>query len=153
MYALWDLNGALSPFWPEGFPKVNTSEPLYTGIAEKGSATLAERMGSHLNQTRWSTVRRNLTLLLLDELPLGEGLTPVDGKKYYYTQSPAGEQALTAWMLSNLTATWVTLDQPGEHERAVIGELLPPLNADYAAHGPYKKPMFALRQSVWNQFV
>lgn len=62
VYAWWDLHGVLSSFWPEGFPEVDPTEPLYVGIAE---TALMERGGEiHLEKTRMSTMRRSLSALL-----------------------------------------------------------------------------------------
>lgn len=146
MYAWWDMNGALTPFWPEDFPPVDTSRPLYVGKAPVSLSVRGADM--HLKTTRMSTLRRNLTLLLVDELPLRDGLVAKPKKKL--SQSNEGERVLTAWMLENLSVTWVELETPGAYESTVIGGLLPPFNDTFAHAGPYWRPMKALRERVWS---
>lgn len=59
VYAWWDPNDALAAFWPEGFPQVDPTQPLYVVIAK---TTLTERaVQMHLKTTRMSTIRRSLS--------------------------------------------------------------------------------------------
>ena len=143
VYAWWDLDGALSTLWPAAFPPVDTSMPLYVGIAQKQS--LAARVGEmHLANTRRSGLRRSLAPLLSQSYDLMRGAVrhPRGGK---FGLEHEQEVALTTWMLANLRMTWVAHDNSGRVEKAMILDLTPPLNDVHAAGSPYRVQMRALR--------
>jgi hypothetical protein len=143
IYAWW---GSVS--WPEGFPQVDAAKPLYVGIA--ASQSLGERVSkNHLRRTRSSALRRTLTGLLLDTASLRGHVVVTDPTQpAKFGLDATGEAALTRWMLENLRVTWVTLAAPGEDEKAIIGELLPPLNDTHAAWSPYRATVAALRAAA-----
>ena len=143
IYAWWDARGALTPFWPQGFPPVDVSAPIYVGIAKQ---SLAERgVKIHLGSTRVSTVRRSLAALLEDELDLLPGATVKGG---HLSLARPEEQRLTAWMHEHLTVTWFERPSPGDVEVELVGAVLPPLNSDFAHHGPYWRPMDVLKTAM-----
>lgn len=135
VYAWWDLNATLALFWPLGFPSVEPAKPLYVGSA---STTLMERGGEmHLgNECRWSTIRRSLAALLVDELNLLPGLTIDRRQAAKFYLAPENEQRLTDWMVTNLEVTWVLLPTIGDIEKNIIKKLTPPLNYFHATKGP-----------------
>lgn len=142
IYAWWG-----SVPWPEGFPEVNAGKPLYVGIA--ASQSLGERASkNHLRRTRSSALRRTLTGLLLDTASLRGHVVTDPSNPSKFGLDASGEAALTGWMLENLRVTWATLAAPGEDERAIIGELLPPLNDMHAARSPYRASVAALRAAA-----
>ncbi|MDF2916451.1 MAG: hypothetical protein K0S70_668 [Microbacterium sp.] len=143
IYAWWG-----SVPWPSGFPEVDTTKPLYVGIA--ASQSLGERVSkNHLRRTRSSALRRTLTGLLLDTSSLRGHVVVTDASNpSKFGLDAAGEAALTRWMLENLRVTWVTLPAPGGEEKAIIGELLPPLNDTHAARSPYRATVAALRAAA-----
>lgn len=144
LYAWWDLSGSLTPFYPATFPQVDTSMPLYVGIAKTG---IDERgVGMHLESTRVSTVRRTLVALLQDHLELLPGVT-VNGKGKF-SLAVQYEQRLTAWMLENLRVTWATHEWPETVERQIIQDLLPPFNDIHAHAGDYWRHMRSLRSDL-----
>ena len=148
IYAWWDPSGALTRFWPAGFPQVDPTEPLYIGIAR---TTLAERGGEmHLENTRMSTIRRSLAALLVDELHLLPGaavdLNPRNRTKF--SLGPAAEQRLTSWMKTHLRVTWILHPTPGDFEKDIVKRLTPPLNHTYATKGPYAKPLQVHREKL-----
>lgn len=143
VYAWWDLDGALSTLWPAAFPPVDTSMPLYVGIAEKQS--LAARVGEmHLANTRRSGLRRSLAPLLGESYDLMRGAVrhPHGGK---FGLESEQEAALTTWMLANLRMTWVAHDDSGLVEKPMLRDLCPPLNDVHATGSPYRVQMRALR--------
>lgn len=144
IYAWW-LSGTLT--WPQGFPAVDASEPLYVGKAERES--IGDRLKAHLGNTRFSAPRRSLTGLLLDTLPLrGHVVVRDPSKRSKFGLDAEGEQLLTAWMAENVEATWVALDVPGEEEKRIIRRLLPPLNDTDAVGSAYIAPMRRLRSAA-----
>ena len=146
LYSWWDLAGALTPFWPTGFPAVDISKPLYVGIAQTSLRTRGADM--HLTSTRVSTVRRNLVALLHDELDLLPGAKSDPRRRTKFGLAPDREERLTEWMEANLSVTWVVTPDAGLIESAVIEDLLSPLNDIYAHSGPYWKPMGSARDLV-----
>ncbi|MDJ0318356.1 GIY-YIG nuclease family protein [Arthrobacter antibioticus] len=140
VYAWWDLQGALSPFWPEGFPEVNVAKPLYVGIAKK---TLALRGGEmHLKRTsHWSTIRRSLAALLVDDLDILPGFVVDQRQRAKFDLAPETEHRVTDWMVGNLQVTWVLHPTPADVEKDIIKKLTPPLNYDHATKGPYARPL------------
>ena len=144
LYAWWDLRGALTTFWPKGFPDVATSRPLYVGIARTTLAVRGSEM--HLKTTRMSTLRRSLVALLVDELELLDQIVPGPGQKFGLTAE--GDSLLSFWMGNNLNLTWHETQEPGTHERLIVGDLMPPLNDVFAHDGPYWVAMRELRASV-----
>ncbi|WP_448812135.1 GIY-YIG nuclease family protein [Agromyces bauzanensis] len=140
VYAWW---GSLQ--YPAGFPAVDATLPLYVGIAAR--QTLGERARrNHLGSTRKSGLRRSLAAMLADELDLREAV--VARPKGKFLLDAAAEARLTDWMGSHLQVTWVTAPDPEEWERAIIGELLPVLNHDYAAGSPYRRIVAGLRADL-----
>jgi len=132
IYAWWDLKGALQ--YPQGFPIVDIQKPLYIGLAERqGLDKRGIRM--HLQSTRMSGLRRNLTPLLVDKLGLLDGAIAFPKRKF--SLSAEKEIALTGWMLENLSVTWVLDPAPSRVEAILIDNLLPPLNSQYAHRGEY----------------
>lgn len=144
LYAWWDLRGALTPYWPNGFPAVATSRPLYVGLARTTLAASGSEM--HLNTTRSSTLRRSLVALLVDELKLRDQLVPGPGDKFGLTAE--GDSLLSCWMRNNLHVAWHETPEHGANERLIVADLLPPLNDRYARTGPYRNPMLKLRAMV-----
>lgn len=143
IYAWWDLDGALSQFWPNAFPDVDTTIPLYIGIAEKQN--LSARVNDmHLANTRRSSLRRSLASLLSDSLDLTRGAVrhPRDGKFGLEVEQEAN---VTHWMLDNLRMTWVAHDASGDAEKPILRSLWPPLNDVSATGSPYRVPMRLLR--------
>ena len=144
IYAWW-LSGTLP--WPEDFPAVDVSEPLYIGKAER--ASVGDRVKAHLGNTRFSAPRRSLTGLLIDVLPLrGHVIVRDPSKLSKFGLDPDGERLLTEWMAENVAATWVALDAPGEQEKSIIRRLLPPLNDTDAVGSAYIPPMRRLRAAA-----
>lgn len=133
LYAWWDLHGALTPFWPAGFPAVVTSRPLYVGIARTTLAVRGSEM--HLKTTRMSTLRRSLVALLVDELELRDQILPGPGQKFGLKAE--GDSLLNFWISNNLHVTWHETPEPGRHERLIVSDLMPPLNDHFAHDGPY----------------
>jgi hypothetical protein len=146
IYAWWDQRDTLGGFWPEGFPAVDTARPLYVGIAKTNLKVRGADM--HLKSTRVSTIRRSLTALLHGELGLLPGATPDPRRRTKYRLTPQNEVNLTRWIESHLTVTWVMMDDPGAIEKTVVGDLLSPLNDEFAHHGPYWQPMSRARDAV-----
>ena len=145
VYAWWDLEGALAAHYPDDFPAVRPKRPLYIGLAERQS--LASRgLKMHLKRTRVSGLRRSLSALLRDELDLAAGVQPARGGMFGLAKDL--EPRLTEWMLAHLLVTWVAHDAPGEVEREIISDELPPLNYDHATHGPYAARMRVLRADL-----
>jgi len=142
IYAWWDLGAALAKQYPAMFPPVDTSRPLYIGIAER-QPLAARGLKMHLKRTRMSGLRRSLAALLRDELGLSSQVVAARGGMFGLTS--AGEAALTGWMLEHLRVTWVAHPEPSSVERAIVAAELPPLNYDHATHGPYAARMRALR--------
>jgi hypothetical protein len=143
VYAWWDLEGALTSFWPVAFPPVDTAVPLYVGIAAKQN--LSARVGDmHLANTRRSGLRRSLAPLLSESLDLMRGAVrhPRGGK---FGLERAQEASLTNWMLANLRMTWVVHAESGAVEKSILRDLRPPLNDVHATGSPYRVPMRALR--------
>jgi hypothetical protein len=142
VYAWWDLDGALSTLWPAAFPPVDTSVPLYVGIAEKQS--LAARIGEmHLTNACRSGLRRSLTPLLSESYDLMRGAVRHPRGKFGLENEQ--EVVLTTWMLANLRMTWVVHDNSGRVEKPMLRDLTPPLNDVHAAGSPYRVQMRALR--------
>lgn len=103
---------------------------LYVGTSEN----LSERHASaHFNSknTGFSTLRRTLGALLRTELnltPAPRGKKPTKSNKASYRFTPEGEERLTDWMVANLVASHVCVDEPGKIEKDLIRLLEPPLN-------------------------
>jgi len=144
LYAWWDLGGKLSRFWPENFPYVDVTTPLYVGDAPSGLGMRV--MDMHLKTTRFSGLRRSLAALLVDELDLLPGTTPVGKGKVVLEQDY--EDRITSWMVQNLLLTWVLTPDSTNLEKLVIADLCSPLNYKYARKSPYKKAMKDLRASL-----
>ncbi|QHC70474.1 GIY-YIG nuclease family protein [Rathayibacter sp. VKM Ac-2801] len=144
LYAWWDPFGALDGRWPEGFPVVGQDVPLYVGIARTSLAVRGGQM--HLKKTRMSTLRRSLVGLLLDELDLSSYILPSGGTKFGLR--PDGESVLIDWMVEHLRVSSVAVPHPGEHERAIVSRLHPPLNDVFAHDGPYGSAMRAVRATA-----
>ncbi|MCJ1699953.1 hypothetical protein MT356_09480 [Rathayibacter festucae] len=144
LYAWWDLDGALRPFWPARFPSVRTSRPLYVGIARTTLAVRGSEM--HLKTTRMSTLRRSLVALLVDELELRDQIVPGPGQKFELTAE--GDSLLSFWMANNLHVTWHETPEPGTNERLIVGDLMPPLNDVFAHDGPYWVAVRELRTAA-----
>jgi hypothetical protein len=145
VYAWWDSGAALAGLFPTDFPPVDPARPLYIGIAERQGLD-ARGLRMHLKRTRMSGLRRSLAALLRDELGLTSQVVPARGGMFGLT--PAADVALTDWMLSHLSVTWVPHARPRAVEGAVVASELPPLNYDHATHGPYAAPMRALRADL-----
>jgi hypothetical protein len=145
IYAWWGSD--VIP-WPVGFPPVDLARPAYVGIA--ASQTLAERAQlNHLGRTRGSGLRRSLTGLLLDAVPLRGRVVVTDARRpAKFGLDAAGERALTAWMVEHLRVTWVPLRSPGAAEEAIIRGLTPPLNDTHASGSPYRVPLRRLRAAA-----
>ncbi|MET4639587.1 GIY-YIG nuclease family protein [Mycetocola sp. 2940] len=143
VYAWYDKEGALVPFYPSDFPPVDRSLPLYVGLAAKDS--LAGRVvGTHMVSTRRSGLRRSLAALLHEELDLRPGV--IAHPKGKFDLMPTRETKLTDWMLDNgLRVTWVTHDAPVLVEKLIIRNLLSPLNYTHATGSPYRASMRRLR--------
>ena len=145
LYAWWDPEGVLASYFPDGFPPVYTSVPLYVGIAKTGLRVRGITM--HLSTTRVSTVRRSLAALLRDDLGLLPGIRPsARGTKFAIV--PEHESALTEWMRAHLRVTLIGRANPGGVEQEIIESLTPPLNDVFAHGGPYWWRMRALRQQL-----
>lgn len=145
IYAWWDLGGALADQYPADFPSVDAARPLYIGIAER-QGLAARGLKMHLKRTRMSGLRRSLAALLRDELGLSSQVVAARGGMFGLT--PAGDTALTDWMLRHLRVTWIAHPEPSAVERSIVEAELPPLNYDHATHGPYAAEMRALRAEL-----
>ena len=146
VYAWWDLGGILRPKYPEAFPSVDPSRPLYIGKAQNG--TLAQRgLAMHLKMTRRSSLRRSVASLLRHELPLLEGATAQPKLKFSLAQP--SEMLLTEWLVENLRVTWFSTLTPGIVERRIIDDLLPPLNDTFAHRGDYWRFLKDERTAAW----
>jgi hypothetical protein len=145
IYAWWDTRSALADHYPADFPAVDHARPLYIGIAERQSLA-ARGLKMHLKRTRMSGLRRSLSALLRDELGLVSQVVAARGGMFSLT--PAADAALTDWMLRHLRVTWISHPVPSAIEGPIVGAELPPLNYDYATHGPYARPMRALRADL-----
>jgi len=118
--------------YPSGSPPVDVRLPLYVGIAKMSLETRSA--GMHLSTTRFSTLRRNLCALLVDELDLAYGIDLKPRAKFALAE-PA-ESRLTSWIEEHLELTWTTQIQPAQVEAQVVGSLLPPFNDTWAHGGP-----------------
>jgi len=106
-------------------------ELLYIGK----TTNLKERGETHAANggNGFSTVRRSLGALLIDELglrprPRGAAASPKDFTSYRF--DPPGEQRLAAWMREHLTGASYCHLKPGDLEAALIAAACPPLNID-----------------------
>ncbi|WP_350339268.1 GIY-YIG nuclease family protein [Paramicrobacterium humi] len=100
----------------------------------------------HLYRTRASALRRSLAALLRHQMPILEDVIP--GRKGKFGLAEPSETKLTAWILQNLTLTWMECSSPGHVERAVVAVSMPPLNYTFASRGPYAKIMRRLRSEL-----
>lgn len=103
---------------------------LYIGL----SSNLAQReFDTHFQagQSGFSTLRRSLGALLMDELnlhpqPRGTGASDTNYRNYRFDD--AGEQSLSTWMRENVNVAVQAVPDPGELERNLISQAQPPLN-------------------------
>lgn len=146
IYAWYDSQGALKDLYPSDFPPVDTTLPLYVGVAAKD--TLAARIvGTHMVNTRRSGLRRSLAALLHQELGLTAGVVPYPKGKF--DLAPKSEAELTEWIRENgLGVTWVAHEEPMLVEKSIIRALLSPLNFTYATDSPYRGHMKRLRSAL-----
>jgi hypothetical protein len=109
--------------------------PSVDGIVYIGrSSNLAQReLGTHFQtgQSGFSTVRRSLGAMLLDELdlkprPRGNGAS--ENNYLCYRFDDAGEQRLSDWMHENLDLAVHSVANPGQLERELVVTAQPPLN-------------------------
>ncbi|WP_373282406.1 GIY-YIG nuclease family protein [Conyzicola nivalis] len=143
IYAWWDTRSALASRWPHAFPLVDSSRPLYVGVAAKQSLS-SRVVETHLLTTRRSALRCSLSALLSEPLELLPGAVrhPRGGK---FGLEKSQESRLTEWMVTNLRVTWVEHSEPGSVEKPIIRDTLPTLNFTYATGSPYRARMKALR--------
>src|SRR5215217_3856392 len=111
---------------------------LYVGIAPSRAtsrATLRSRvLGNHIGgNLAASTLRRSLAALLWRR----QGWTPYRTARGKLRFSREENAALTTWQFENLLLSWAVTREPWATERAVIAELLPPLNIDHNADHPF----------------
>lgn len=112
------------------------ARPLYVGKAEDSMVTRDLRTHFATGKTGWSSPRRSLAALLVDELRLVPTArrpeNPEPGKWTHYALKVDGDQRLTAWMLDHLRlAAWPAQRAEGmlgAIERAVMQAWAPPLN-------------------------
>jgi hypothetical protein len=103
---------------------------VYVGL----SSDLAQReFGTHFQpgQSGFSTLRRSLGALLIDELdlqplPRGAGLSDTNFRNYRF--DGPGEQRLSTWMYENLEVAVHAVPDPRLLERTLIESAGPPLN-------------------------
>ena len=103
---------------------------LYVGL----SSNLAQReFDTHFRdgQSGFSTLRRSLGALLIDELdlhpqPRGTGASDTNYRNYRFDD--AGEQSLSTWMRDNINVAVQAVPDPTELERTLISQAQPPLN-------------------------
>lgn len=146
VYAWWDLTGALAGFFPKDFPPVDYGKPVYVGVSE---VNVGQRFRKyHRRRVGRSSPRFSLAALLFEELELLPGALILNGKAKLH---PAAERRLTEWMNHHLLFTCVPLNAASEAaiaEEEVIGDLLSPLNIEFADEGPYQEHMCALRAAL-----
>lgn len=105
-------------------------EPIYVGT----SGNLAQReFDTHFaaGQSGFSTLRRSLGALLLDQLglrprPRGTGSSRTDFQNYRFDD--VGEQGLSEWMTMNLLVGIHAASDPATIEKELIHLARPPLN-------------------------
>jgi hypothetical protein len=104
--------------------------PIYVGI----SGNLAQReFDTHFasGQSGFSTLRRSLGALLIDQLqlrprPRGSGASDTNYRNYRFDDQ--GENRLSQWMTANLRVGIQPVRSPKEIERQLIALACPPLN-------------------------
>jgi hypothetical protein len=127
---------------------------LYVGISPRrppangrlpSSQTLRSRIRYHYTgNAEGSTLRKTLGVLLSDEL--GIELRRVGtGKRMTFG---TGEQALSAWMASNASVSWVTDPEPWHLEAHLIHQLDVPLNLDGNTHNAFHARLSTARRDA-----
>lgn len=105
-------------------------QALYIGT----SGNLAQReFDTHFaaGQSGFSTLRRSLGALLIDQLdlkprPRGTGASETNYRNYRFDDE--GEERLSAWMEASLRVGVHAVSEPKAIEKALIGLACPPLN-------------------------
>ena len=143
LYAWWGANNIP---WPDDMMPPSENKPIYVGIA--ATRPVGDRIrDNHLRSTRTSALRRSLVALLVDELDLADCVVPLPRPgKFHLTHT--GEALLSGWMRENLTVSWTAHAHPAVLERALVGEIVPPLNDVHAHRSPYRARMRSLRAAL-----
>jgi len=113
---------------------------VYVGIAPKDSLskeTIRSRiLSKHLgNALGSSTLRRGLAAFLWES----NGWHPFATPRGKPALPPEECVAMTRWMETNLLVSWRPAAKPWDYERALIGDMKPPLNSHHnTAHAFYR---------------
>jgi GIY-YIG catalytic domain-containing protein len=134
IYAWWLVNADALPEVPTAPHPTEPVGLLYVGIGPGGvnsKRTLRARFRDHTRDTGRSTLRRVLASLLYEQ----EGWRP------YWTDRPLlterDNDALSAWLTTNLRVQWVQITEPWGVEAEVIRLMRPPLNRTHNQTHPF----------------
>jgi hypothetical protein len=133
---LYALYGGGEAWQQLGLGQAPDDRPLYVGKAEDSMVARDLRTHFVTGKTGWSSPRRSLAALLVDQLRLEpiarRPENPEPGKWTHYALKSDGDARLTEWMLDHLhLAAWPAERSEGmlgAIERAVMQQCAPPLN-------------------------
>lgn len=121
---------------------------LYVGISPSGperKATLRRRLRTHFrSDASRSTLRRSLGCLLRGQLELELRPRGRSGRTHF----GPGEDRLSDWMGGNAAVVWLEHERPWDLERALLRELVLPLNIQNNPGNSFAAELKALRTRV-----
>lgn len=120
---------------------------VYVGSAR--FSTVRKRAADHLfGDARKSTFRQSLGLLLAQEL----GLSPIAAPGQTGFHFGRGEAALSSWIRTNLTLTFLASNDPISLEGQLMAANRPPLNIKGRERDPFARFLSGKRQEVARSF-
>jgi hypothetical protein len=143
IYAWWLVDSDALPSVPTTAHPVDRCGLIYVGIGPGRAGSkraLRVRFRDHGKDAGRSTLRHTLASLLYER----------EGWRLRWTDRPllddADNDALTAWMETNLRVQWVRLPEPWDMEAEIVHRMRPPLNRSHNQTHPFYKEVGEARK-------